>query len=96
MPDPSVSRSETSSQPTDMRRELRLELMADAGKKLAVRWGHQPWSDSWARLVAETLLSAAEKAEDILDWRCECGDLNSRGEAFCHRCGAGQPEDEDA
>jgi hypothetical protein len=27
------------------------------------------------------------------DWRCECGDLNRYHEAFCYRCGAGQPED---
>lgn len=26
------------------------------------------------------------------DWRCECGDLNRNHEAFCYRCGAGQPE----
>jgi hypothetical protein len=26
------------------------------------------------------------------DWRCECGDLNRRQEAFCYRCGAGPPE----
>ncbi len=25
-------------------------------------------------------------------WRCECGDLCERHEAFCYRCGAGQPE----
>jgi len=24
-------------------------------------------------------------------WRCECGDLNGFAEAFCYRCGAGQP-----
>lgn len=30
--------------------------MAKAGQALAVRWGHQPWSDSWAVLVAETML----------------------------------------
>lgn len=29
------------------------------------------------------------------DWRCECGDLNRGHEAFCYRCGAGQPLDEE-
>lgn len=29
-------------------------------------------------------------------WRCECGDLNMAHEAFCYRCGAGQPEEEAA
>lgn len=28
------------------------------------------------------------------NWRCECGDLNQRHEAFCYRCGAGQPEED--
>lgn len=31
----------------------------------------------------------------VEDWRCECGDLNRHHEAFCYRCGAGQPEDDD-
>ena len=31
-------------------------------------------------------------AENDEDWRCECGDLNRHHEAFCYRCGAGQPE----
>jgi hypothetical protein len=66
-----------------------IDAMAKAGQRLAVKWGHQPWSDSWARLVAETLLAAVPSEGD---WRCECGDLNRDHEAFCYRCGAGQPE----
>lgn len=75
------------------RRENQLAAMAEAGQKLAIQWGHQPWSDSWARLVAETLDEAAGNANH---WRCECGDLNGLHEAFCYRCGACQPEDDDA
>src|SRR6185437_4606756 len=36
-------------------REIYTDAMAEAGKKLAVQWGHAPWSDSWAQLVAKTL-----------------------------------------
>lgn len=32
------------------------------------------------------------EAEEMVDWRCECGDLNRGHEAFCFRCGAGKPE----
>ena len=35
---------------------------ADAAKALAAHWGHAEWSDSWARLVSETVLHAAKKA----------------------------------
>lgn len=71
-------------------RENQLAAMAEAGQKLAVRWGHQPWSDSWARLVAETLDEAAANANH---WTCECGDQNGLHEAFCYRCGACQPDE---
>lgn len=42
---------------TDLRVAV-LPAMAAAGQRLAVHWGHPPWSDSWARLVAETLIDA--------------------------------------
>ena len=71
------------------RRENQLVAMAEAGQKLAIQWGHQPWSDSWARLVAEALEDAAANANH---WRCECGDANGLHEAFCYRCGGGGPE----
>jgi protein gp37 len=29
------------------------------------------------------------------DWRCECGDVNRAHEAFCYRCGAGGPEEQE-
>jgi hypothetical protein len=76
--------------PTKAEREGLIENMAQAGQMLARQWGHPPWSDSWAREVATTLLR--EVFSD--DWRCECGDLNRIHEAFCYRCGAGQPEEE--
>lgn len=70
---------------TAEQREAALENMAHAGQALAVRWGHQPWSDSWARLVAETLLEEIHPN----DWRCEdCRCLNRQHQAFCYRCGA--------
>lgn len=72
----------------DTGRAALIENMAREGQALAVRWGHQPWSDSWAVQVAETMLNEVAPA----DWRCECGDLNREHEAFCYRCGAGQPE----
>lgn len=64
-------------------RENRLVAMAEAGQKLAVQWGHPPWSDSWARQVAETLDNAAANANH---WVCECGGANGLHEAFCYRC----------
>jgi hypothetical protein len=36
---------------------------------------------------------AIEREAETSDWRCECGDLNRDHEAFCYRCGAGQPEE---
>lgn len=32
------------------------------------------------------------EAEEMVDWRCECGDLNRGHEWCCFRCGAGKPE----
>lgn len=37
--------------------------MARAGQKLAVQWGHEPWSDSWAYHVADTMYTALEAAK---------------------------------
>lgn len=51
----------------DPRREARIEMMAHAGRELAIQWGHQPWSESWSRLVAETLLAAAEEIDRVLE-----------------------------
>ena len=45
-------------------REIYTDAMAEAGKKLAVQWGHAPWSDSWAQLVAKTLDDAACAAHE--------------------------------
>ena len=42
------------------RRDERVERAAKAGQALAIRWGHQPWSDSWATLVAKTILDSAD------------------------------------
>lgn len=46
----------------------------------------QPRADriGWVRWLRDACL--------VQDWRCECGDLNRYHEAFCYRCGAGQPE----
>jgi recombinational DNA repair protein RecT len=41
-----------------------VEKAARAGQKLAVDWGHQPWSDSWAELVAKTVLESVEPPLD--------------------------------
>lgn len=41
--------------------------MAHAGKELAAQWGHQPWSNSWAELVAATMLDAAEQIQQVLE-----------------------------
>ncbi len=40
--------------------EPNIDAAAEAGQMLAVHWGHQPWSDAWARLVAETMVDAAK------------------------------------
>jgi hypothetical protein len=51
-----------------------------------------PWRDD---AEAEALIKAIEDVPAEPDWRCECGDLNRAHEAFCYRCGAGPPEQED-
>lgn len=38
--------------------------MAKAGQHLALQWGHQPWSDSWATTVAETMLDTIAPTDD--------------------------------
>jgi hypothetical protein len=50
----------------DPRREAHIEMMAHAGRELAKQWGHPEWSESWSRLVAETLLDAHEKIDSVL------------------------------
>lgn len=51
-------------------------------------------------ITPEMVEQFARREEDLFirgtepDWRCECGDLNRGHEAFCYRCGAGQPEEE--
>lgn len=44
-------------------RVTQLDAATAAGQALATNWGHPAWSDSWARLVAETVLRAAEEAK---------------------------------
>jgi hypothetical protein len=39
-----------------------VQRAARAGQRLAEHWGHEPWSDSWAELVARALLEAARGA----------------------------------
>jgi hypothetical protein len=51
----------------ELKREAQIVAMQHAGRELAVQWGHQPWSESWARLVAETLLDASEAVERVLE-----------------------------
>ena len=51
----------------DPRREARLIAMAYAGQQAAVQWGHEPWSDSWALLVAERMLEAQEDVNRTLE-----------------------------
>lgn len=46
---------------------------------------HRRFDLQWARDLRDVCLEQ--------DWRCECGDLNRYHEAFCYRCGAGQPEE---
>lgn len=45
---------------------------------------HRPMDLAWVRDLRDECLGR--------DWRCECGDLNRVSEAFCYRCGSGQPE----
>jgi hypothetical protein len=46
----------------DIRADGIVARMATAGQALAVQWGHEPWSDSWAERVAQTLLEASGPA----------------------------------
>lgn len=41
------------------RDESDVDAAARAGQKLALDWGHRPWSDSWAELVAKTMFPFA-------------------------------------
>jgi hypothetical protein len=51
------------------------------------------WLDERPGLAADELPSRAELAEDGA-WRCgDCGCVNADHEAFCYRCGAGQPDE---
>lgn len=44
--------------------KLKLTEMAKAGQKLAERWGHPAWSDSWAEQVAKALYDAYRSVPD--------------------------------
>lgn len=57
--------------------------MADAGQELAVQWGHQPWSDSWAKLVAQTMLEALESTDEPIFVLSEVSGPNA---VFCLDC----------
>lgn len=68
--------------------EAQLQEMARAGQRLAVHWGHEPWSDSWARLVAETMLGAgAQHPERPYCPMCGRDAADPEGTPGCAPCG---------
>lgn len=67
----------------DVKVDRIVAAMADAGQKLAVHWGHQPWSDSWAKLVAQTMLRALESTDEPIYARSEVAGEDA---LFCGEC----------
>lgn len=60
-----------------------ITAMATAGQKLALHWGHEPWSDSWANLVAQEMLKALESTDEPIYVKSEVAGEDA---VFCGDC----------
>jgi hypothetical protein len=93
----SMSENHTQSRTEDAHIDAIVDAMAHAGQQLAIQWGHAPWSDSWAKQVAETLLEALESTDEPIVGFSQvsgedavfCCDCCAPGRPICDRDGHG-------